>query len=178
MLTGLTWVVAHLTAFVAPSHGQFSTDKSLRRFLQDYANVPSLPQDKATRYFDVFVDLNSDSQEEIVVYLVGPQWCGSGGCTVLILLPEGSTFRVLTRITIVRRPVRVLAATCNGWQSLGVWVQGGGVSAGYEAILKFDGRTYPSNPTVSPAQRSRRKEKGKIIISDELKNLKPLYPEE
>jgi hypothetical protein len=171
-----TWTVVLLVALLARSQTHTAAEEGLKRFLQDYTSVPHSPQDKSTRYFEAFIDLNNDKQDEVIVYLMGPKWCGSGGCTVLILLSKGPTFQVLTRITVVRRPVRVLAATSNGWHNLGVWVQGGGVLAGYEAILKFDGKGYPSNPTLPPAQRSQRKEKGNVVMSDELKELKALYP--
>ncbi len=176
MLTALTCAALHLVASAAPLHGQSTAEESLRRFLEDHTGVLRL-QDRSTRYFTVFVNLNNDAAEEAIVYLAGPRWCGSGGCTVLVLRREGDTFHVVTKITVMRPPVRVLAATRNGWHSLGVWVRGGGVSPGYEAILEFDGETYPVNPTIAPAHRSHRKEKGKIIISDEPTELKVLHPD-
>jgi hypothetical protein len=151
------------------------TDESLKKFLQSYTKIPGLPEDKTTRYFDSLVDLNGDGKE-VIVYLTGPQWCGSGGCTALILAPEGSSYRVVTKVTVAQRPIRVLSTTSNGWHSLGVWVHGGGVQGGHEAILIFNGKTYPSNPTVPPAQRSTGKAEGKTVIPEELKDLKAIYP--
>lgn len=42
-----------------------------------------------TRYALARIDLNGDGSEAIV-YLAGGQWCGSGGCTLLVLSPPGA----------------------------------------------------------------------------------------
>lgn len=174
MATALVIIQCTAQPQVRPSKISQS-EESLRKFLQGFVKIPPLPEDHSTRYIDARVDLNDDKKSEVIVYLTGP-WCGSGGCTTLILVPEGPTYKVLTKLTAVQLPIRVLAATSNGWHSLGVWVQGGGILSGYEAILVFDGKTYATNPTVPPAQRSNGKAKGKIVIGTELKVLKPLYP--
>jgi len=55
-------------------------------------------------------------------------------------------------------------------------VVGGGIHLGYEAILFFDGTTYPSNPSVPPAKQSNsRKIKGRIVMPLTVRE-KPLYP--
>jgi|HubBroStandDraft_3_1064219.scaffolds.fasta_scaffold184111_2 hypothetical protein len=55
-----------------------------------------------------------------------------------------------------------LDSKCSGWHDLGVWVQGGGIQPGYEASLSFNGKEYPSNPTVPPAQPLAKKVSGKL----------------
>lgn len=183
--TDLVAVLTAIALFVAGCFAQSQKQPAasapiakefLETFLQNYVKTPYVPEDKTTRYFDAFVDLNDDGKEEVIVYLTGPQWCGSGGCTTLILVAEGSSYNVITKLTVAQRPIRVLAATSNGWHSLGVSVQGGGVRRRYEAILMFNGKTYPRNPTVPPAQRSTGKAEGKVVIPEELKELKSLYP--
>lgn len=139
-------------------------EQSSRAFLQDYLKDPGLGERKATDYLSAFVDLNR-SGGQVVVYLADQQWCGSGGCTTLILAPEGASYRIVTRIAIVRLPIRLLATTSNGWYDISVRVQGGGIHPGYEAKLSFDGKTYPSNPSVPPAQRLTREPAGTIIMS-------------
>ena len=135
----------------------------LKQFLQVYLKQPRLT-DKTTRYFYSFVDLNGDGKQEIVVYITGDSWCGSGGCTTLVLVPEDSSYRVVTRITITRLPIRVLATKSNGWHNLSVRVQGGGIQPGYEAELPFDGKSYPTNPSTLPARRLIGKTAGKILL--------------
>lgn len=105
---------------------------------------------KLERYRAAAADLNGDHSLEIFVYADGQRRCGSGGCTLFILTPDARSYRIVTRLTVTRPPIRVLEASTHGWNDLGVRVAGGGIQA-YEARLRFDGRAYPSNPTVAPA---------------------------
>jgi hypothetical protein len=140
--------------------------ESLKSFLQSCLGKPYTPFERegATRYSSVFVDLKGDGTTEVIVYVSGRAWCGSGGCIMLILAPEGTSYRVVTRTTITRPPIRILNTKSNGWHDISVVVAGGGIQLGDEAILPFDGKTYPSNPSVPPARRSIEKIQGKIVI--------------
>jgi hypothetical protein len=142
-----------------PSSGQMN---SLKQFLQNY--VGNSDNDRTTEFSSTFVDLRDDDTEEVIVYLTGDGWCGSGGCTTLILVPKDSSYTVLTKITIVRPPIRLLMSKSKGWHDLAVRVQGGGIIEPYEVKLSFDGRTYPRNPTVPPARRLTEKVSGTELI--------------
>jgi hypothetical protein len=143
--------------------------ESLSRFLQKFDH------DKATKYIAAFADLNGDGIPEAIVYLAEGRWCGSGGCNTLILEQRGGSWQIVTDITITRPPIRVLVPTSNRWQNIGVWVQGGGIEPGYEAELRFDGKTYPPNPSVFPARRSGGSTAGRVVISLS-DHAVPLYP--
>lgn len=151
-----------------------SQKDSLKKFVQEYVSDPRVDDDETARYSSAFVDLKNDGTEEVIVHLSGRSWCGSGGCVTLILAPEGSGYRVVTEATITRPPIRVLSISSHGWHDLSVWVGGGGIQP-YEAELRFDGKTYPSNPTVPPARRLLNKVSGKVVISDATEEI-PLYP--
>ncbi len=97
------------------------------------------------------IDLNGDGSNEVVVYVSGKEWCGSGGCLLLVLKRTRTTFTFVGRTTITWPPIRVLDHKTNGWRDITVRVQGGGIIPGYEAVLAFDGKHYPTNPTVPPA---------------------------
>lgn len=118
--------------------------------------------------------LNDDGAKEVIVYLLSSKWCGSGGCTALVLAPEGSSYKVITRIMITNPPIRVLATKTIGWHDLAVQVRGGSVQPGYEAQLSFNGKKYPNNPSVLPAKRSRGTATGEVVIPSESKGT-PLY---
>jgi hypothetical protein len=148
-----------------------SAERSLKKFLQNYDHG----DDKTARYFDAFVDLDGDGKKEAIVYLVGDARCGSGGCNTLILTQHAASWKVIKSITITRPPIRVLASTSDGWHSISVWVQGGGIQPGYEAELRFDGKNYPANPTVPPARRLTAKVPGEIVIPS-MEGGTPLYP--
>jgi hypothetical protein len=117
-------------------------------------------------YFDAYFDLNSDGENEAIVYVYGPWVCGSGGCNTLILAQDETGYKLISSIAISRPPIMVLTDAKNGWRSLAVFVSGGSIEAGHFAALQFDGKTYPENPSVAPARSLKNRPKGKIIIQD------------
>lgn len=150
---------------------------ALRKFLQNYLMERSDgPDRKTTRYVAAFVHLRDDGWQQVIVYLMGRDWCGSGGCVTLVLVRKDSSYAVITKMTIVQRPIRVLDSKTNGWHDLGVWVQGGGIQPGYEDKLSFNGKKYRSNPTVPPAQPLVGEVSGKIVVSRD-DDGDPLYGE-
>jgi hypothetical protein len=108
-------------------------------------------------------DLNNDGDNEIIAYTQGSSVCGSGGCTLFVLGAKGGGYEVISKSTVTRPPVRILESKSNGWQDIAVHVGGGGISAGYEARLRFDGKSYPSNPSLLPPEESGSRS-GHIVI--------------
>ena len=99
-----------------------------------------------------------------LVYLVGMNWCGSGGCTLLILRPGPTGWEPLGNlVTLVSNPVRVLTTSTNGLPDIGVTVSGGGGPPAYEAKLSFDGRSYPRFPSDEPLVGA----EGTVVITDD-----------
>jgi len=94
---------------------------------------------------------------------------------MLILASDGASYRVVSETTITRPPIRVLVTKSNGWHDISVLVAGGGIQPGHEAELSFDGKTYPSNPSVLPAHPLENKLRGKTVISETAKD-EALYP--
>jgi hypothetical protein len=148
---------------------------SLKAFLRRYLSGPPSAEDKTTRFSAALVQLGSDGSSQVIVYVTGRSWCGSGGCLTLILAPLDVSYRVVTRITISRPPIRVLTSTSNGWHDIGVWVQGGGIQPGYEARLRFDGKSYPRNPSIRPAEPLTGKISAEMVLSPAQEGT-PLYP--
>lgn len=132
---------------------------SLKEFLQAFDN------DKTTQYIAVFRDLNDDGSPEAIVHLVSNGWCGSGGCTTLILTQDGKAWRIVKKITVSRPPIRVLSNVSNGWHDIGVWTQGGGVLHGYESVISFDGKIYGKQPHSSALQVEAKKPGDDVITS-------------
>ena len=113
-----------------------------------------------TVYTVALTDLNGDRQPEALVYAMAtsdgegkPDLCGSGGCELYVLALTPMGYRQVTDVSISRPPIRVLPTITHGWHDLGVVAVGGGITRGYEARLRFDGHSYPENPTVLPALR-------------------------
>jgi hypothetical protein len=168
--SALSMAVCFAQAQRGPAALRSAAGESLRQFL-----LQNLDHDKTTRYIAVFRDLNGDGTPEAIVYLVSNEWCGSGGCNTFILVRDANTWRIVTSITVTRPPIRVLTNRVNGWLSIGVWVQGGGILRGYEAELCFDGRSYPSSPSLPPARRLDRKVAGLVVIPS-IADAVPLRP--
>jgi hypothetical protein len=145
-------------------HG--ANNPAMKAVLRQYLKDHDVENDIPVRYVTAFVDLNDDGVKEVIVHLISQSVCGTGGCPTLVLAPTQSSFRIISRITITRPPIRVLEMKSNGWHDLTVWVQGGGIRPGYEADLPFDGESYATNPTVSPAHRLTPKTAGRTVISD------------
>ena len=145
----------------------------LKAYLQNYLSLGGrVAPDTTTRITAASVADGKGKTMEYIVYLSGPGWCGSGGCTMLILESSGSSFEVLGKVTIVQLPIRLLHSTSHGHPDIGVVVQGGGILSGYEAVLSFNRKSYPSNPSMPPAQKVATT-RGKVIIATS-KNSVPL----
>jgi len=115
---------------------------------KDYSS-PDLPP---TRYLAGTVDLNGDGRPELLVHLVGPMPCGTGGCPTLVFTPNEAGYTLVSTITVTRPPIRVSPRRTGGWRNLIVEVGGGGGRSGH-AELAYSGKGYPENPTVPPARR-------------------------
>lgn len=85
--------------------------QSLERFLRSYVGDTSTAGKQDARYSAAFVNLNRDGSQQVIVYLTVGEWCGSGGCTTLVLVPKDSTYKVQTKMTVTRIPLRVLSTT-------------------------------------------------------------------
>ena len=175
---GITVVAALLCSALAISGGLAQATRKAEASNPDEESIRKLFQtrdnDKSTRYWAVFRDLNGDGIPEAIVYLIGQQWCGSGGCHLFILQKSGGSWKTVTSMTIANPPIRILDRKLNGWHSLGVSVQGGGIQPGYEAELGFNGKTYPRNPSVPPARRAAKNLAGEVVVKD-ADNPKPLW---
>lgn len=119
----------------------------------------------AHRYTWNRVDLGGNGRPELVAQVLGPQFCGTGGCPLLIFRESSDgQLQLITRMNLFKEPLIVTKRRQNGWQELITRVR---VDAGhgYYAELPFDGRTYPTNPSVAPALPLRRAEAGTAYLA-------------
>jgi hypothetical protein len=122
-----------------------STDQQTANNLKNFLTLEFLkddleflqPNDRKFQFYKI--DLNADGNEEIFVRLMGPYFCGSGGCTFLLLDKYGE---IITKFTVTRAPVFVESTKVNGWSLL--LVKDSGV---FKELIFKDG-TYPNNPSV------------------------------
>jgi len=125
---------------------------------QDVGNV---------RYYYNKVDLNEDGIPEVFVYLVGPFVCGTGGCSGVIFKQENGEYNVLSRFSLVNNPVIISNNKTNGYKDIIMYISGGGIKSFFSRI-KYDGKTYPINPSTQPKVESGTKVDGIAIIADDI----------
>ena len=119
------------------------------------------------RYFYNDIDLNEDGKSETVVYLVGAYSCGTGGCTTFIFQSFDSGYRLISDLTLVNNPIIVSNQKTNGWHDLNLYVSGGGIDSNYH-VVSFDGKKYPSNPSLQPTLPINSTVTGKALISERI----------
>lgn len=116
--------------------------EKLRKVLPGVLKQELVGADSSARRFVYYeTDLNEDGAGELLVGFTGMNWCGSGGCTALLLSANGE---LITRFTVVDFPFKILGQKTKGWKDLVVY------SGGADRLLQFDGKGYPRNPSVAP----------------------------
>lgn len=108
------------------------------------------------------IDLNNDGKEEIFVNLASVYFCGSGGCTVLLLDDQ---LRPITEFTVTQTPIYVEETIENGWKVLMVQSEGN-----WRKLIYKDG-SYPSNPSVVEMSGSAPAKRAKILFESSATSL-------
>ena len=112
------------------------------------------PEDDVTLFVE-WADLNVDGLDDALVLVEGVAWCGSGGCTLLVLeamneadTEEEGPYRVAAEISLVHPPVAVDAHQSHAWRDLVF-----DPHTDRPSVLHFTGETYPYSPAdgVKPA---------------------------
>jgi hypothetical protein len=91
------------------------------------------------------IDLDGDGNPDALVLMAGQDWCGSGGCTLLVFRHVHGKFELISRSTVADIPIRVSPETSHGWNALVVHSKGRG-----DVLLRFGGSRYPLNPSLQP----------------------------
>lgn len=132
--------------------------------VRDVIREQYLSPDRETRYLDAAVDLNADGQAEYLVHVAGGSACGTGGCPTLVFTHLASGFRLLSTIAPSHPPVGVTSSISKGWRNLIVRVADRDGRA-RDVELKFDGQSYPANPTVPSGRVKDTRNRGRVIIN-------------
>jgi heat shock protein HslJ len=99
------------------------------------------------RYVYSRIDLNGDGRDEVLAFLMGSIFCGTGGCNLLLFTPGPDGYRLVNDFPISRAPVIVAAQKSNGWSDLWRLESGGGAPSSY-VRHSFDGRSYVERERV------------------------------
>lgn len=111
------------------------------------------------RYVWSRVDLNGDGAPEVAATVVGPFVCGTGGCPLLIFQQRRGRLQPITAMGLFKEPLIVSDQKTKGWRNLISRVRWDAGRSTY-ALLTFDGRSYPTNPSVPPARPLQGTERG------------------
>jgi len=126
--------------FVTQSTDQQTADNIKSFLVHDYLKDDLSFLQAIDRKFQFYrIDLNGDGNDEIFVRFMGPYFCGSGGCTFLLLDQYGE---IITRFSVTRAPIFVEPTKVNEWSLLLV------KDAGVFKELTFQDGSYPANPSV------------------------------
>ena len=153
--------VQYLNAETAPDA---ALERAILKTIPDYK--PESSADEVS-YFYNHVDLNGDGKPEVIAHITGRYVCGTGGCDTLIFQTAKGGYRLVSTITLSNTPIIVSPTRTRGWNDLVMYVVGGGITRGYYVTLRFNGRTYPEDPTGLPQMNSGAKISGKAYIANE-----------
>ncbi|MGF1848539.1 COG3650 family protein [Vibrio lentus] len=120
-------------------------DQKVDQAIREYFKINNTDPDN-TQYRWLTYDLNGDGKEELFAQL---DWCGSGGCTLLIFENHQDNWRFNSRMTLVKGDIRLGKSQSHGWQDLIFNVSGGGATPA-KHTLSYTGVSYPLNPSVAP----------------------------
>lgn len=95
-------------------------------------------------YRQALTDLDDDRRADVIVLLNGPDWCGTGGCQMLVFRGTTAGFEFVSASSVASEPIRVSPMKSNGWRTLIVSSKGRG-----DVLLPFDGTRYPSNASTA-----------------------------
>lgn len=146
-----------VTALVATQTVQAQADTALNAAIKVYAKTQGngqMPTYKSARF-----DLNSDGNDDAIVLLTGSYWCGSGGCTMLVFKGLKEDFKLLSSTSVTLEPIRILKQPSSGWASLIVHSRSHG-----EALLRFNGKKYPDNPSKAPLASKAQVQAASVVI--------------
>jgi len=102
----------------------------------------------SSTYNFVRFDLNGDKRREAIAIVNSPYgyWCGTHGCTMLIMKAHDNKFTLVNSIQPVREPIYISRTKTKGWNNLIVRISGRWDET-KNVLLRYDGSKYPKNPT-------------------------------
>lgn len=101
-------------------------EAAIRATDPDYAGA-----DQVARYATGRSDLDGDGNPEVFVYLMGPYFCGSGGCNLLVFSQGMDGYKLLANIPTSDPPVIIAESSTNGFKDFWRMQAGGGAPPEY-----------------------------------------------
>lgn len=108
-------------------------------------NNDNIKDDVNDRYIYFYEDLNDDKKDEIIVFLWGDNYSGTGGGTLMIF---NNKYNLISKTTVVNMPIIISKNKTNGYRDIIVKVEGGGVYKEFYSVLQYENNKYPLNASV------------------------------
>ena len=106
----------------------------------DYLKNDIAILEETDRQFQFYeIDLNEDGKNEIFINFFTRYFCGSGGCTLLLL---DANLKPITKFSVMNPPLFVEKTKKNGWSILLI------KDSGVFKELSYNKGKYPSNPSI------------------------------
>ena len=67
-------------------------------------------------YFYNTNDLNNDGQDEVLVYIISRNFCGSGGCTLLLLQERDGVYHLISDFGVTEPSIGIFDQSKRGWK--------------------------------------------------------------
>lgn len=109
------------------------------------------------------IDLNNDGKKEIFVNFMTPYFCGTGGCSILLL---NDKIEPITKFTVTRTPIYVEKVAENEWRALLTQ------SEGKWRKLIYKDNSYPINPSMVETSKDAASEDAEILFEKDDENIK------
>lgn len=150
----------YLVLFVSCKHQQKDPTPAILNFVNNtYLSDEDLSHlDPEYNYYQYeVVDLNGDGKQEYMIAFSSSYFCGSGGCTFILL---DSNFSMITKFTVTQPPVYIDTKSTHGWNNLLLWSNGNFHTMHYD----IDVQSYPSNPSVEPIIKVNKKAQLQVLF--------------
>ncbi|KFC21308.1 hypothetical protein [Epilithonimonas lactis] len=144
-----------------PENKDDTTEKVAHYIANEYltpGDLKAIPMSERKFRYQT-IDLNTDGKMEIFVSFFTPYFCGSGGCSMVLL---DDHLKPITKFTVTTPPLYAEQETTDGWKTLLVQDRDG-----WKQLTFKDGK-YPSNPSVLPASTKEPSDYAQGIFTEQL----------
>jgi hypothetical protein len=93
------------------------------------------------RYVHGRADLNGDGEAEVVVFVMGPDFCNESGCTLMLFSQAGGRYTLVKEFPGSRPPLIASPKPTRGWNDL-MRIDSGRSAGPTYVRHAFDGKTY------------------------------------
>lgn len=155
---------------ITPKLDNGTDDAQLVAAVKEYITTNYLTEDdlraipKDDRKFQLSqIDLNNDGEKEVFVNFINSYFCGTGGCSILLL---NNKIEPITKFTVKNTPLYINQSVENGWRTIMTQSEGK-----WRKLIYKDG-SYPSNPSLVEVSKNPPNEAASIIFGNDNNELK------